>query len=147
MRLDDVPHVTEIADDLDHAPPWSSAVYRRALDPDASPPRITLVAEDQTGVIGFLVAVLLPPQAELEIIAVRRPAQRQGVARSLLAVLMARLSEHRITDLLLEVRESNRPARRLYRSLGFRETGRRPAYYFDPQEDAILLDRTVENTT
>ena len=37
----------------------------------------------------------------------------------------------------LEVRPSNAAARTLYRSLGFRETGRRPRYYGD--EDALLM--------
>jgi ribosomal-protein-alanine N-acetyltransferase len=37
----------------------------------------------------------------------------------------------------LEVRPSNATARTLYRSLGFRETGRRPRYYGD--EDALLM--------
>jgi ribosomal protein S18 acetylase RimI-like enzyme len=40
---------------------------------------------------------------------------------------------------LLEVRQSNRPARALYLSLGFIETGRRHGYYADPVEDAIQM--------
>ena len=40
---------------------------------------------------------------------------------------------------LLEVRESNTPARRLYEKLGFALEGRRPGYYQDPGEDALLF--------
>ena len=40
--------------------------------------------------------------------------------------------------ILLEVRESNLAARRLYEKHGFRESGRRPKYYSNPIEDAIL---------
>ena len=39
----------------------------------------------------------------------------------------------------LEVRPSNHPALNLYQSLGFKEVGRRPRYYDDTQEDALLL--------
>lgn len=39
----------------------------------------------------------------------------------------------------LEVRTSNRPAQCLYTKRGFRETGRRPGYYRDTGEDAIVM--------
>ena len=39
----------------------------------------------------------------------------------------------------LEVRPSNASARALYKSFGFKEVGRRPRYYEDTNEDAILL--------
>jgi ribosomal-protein-alanine N-acetyltransferase len=39
----------------------------------------------------------------------------------------------------LEVRPSNAAARTLYASFGFKEVGRRPGYYDDTKEDAILL--------
>ena len=35
--------------------------------------------------------------------------------------------------------ESNQAARAFYTSLGFVEEGRRPSYYADPVEDAILM--------
>ena len=44
-----------------------------------------------------------------------------------------------ITDVLLEVRASNAAALAVYRALGFAATGRRPRYYADPPEDALLL--------
>ena len=43
--------------------------------------------------------------------------------------------------LFLDVRESNAPARALYAACGFRESGRRSAYYRAPREDAILMER------
>jgi ribosomal-protein-alanine N-acetyltransferase len=39
------------------------------------------------------------------------------------------------------VRPSNDAARRLYAKLGFRVVGRRPHYYKDNLEDAILMTR------
>jgi len=40
---------------------------------------------------------------------------------------------------LLEVRESNDMAQEMYRKLGFVEVNRRPQYYSDNGEDAILM--------
>jgi len=39
----------------------------------------------------------------------------------------------------LEVRLSNAAAQGLYRSRGFREVGRRPEYYPDNGEDAVIM--------
>jgi ribosomal-protein-alanine N-acetyltransferase len=98
-------------------------------------------------VAGFIVASLLPPQAELEIIAVAPQLQRRGLARRLFTALAAELRSAlaaelrtgQLIDLLLELRASNLPALAFYRSLGFTEAGRRPRYYHDPIEDALLM--------
>ena len=42
----------------------------------------------------------------------------------------------------LEVRPSNAAAIALYTSFGFRDTGRRPGYYQDNGEDAIIMWNT-----
>ncbi len=44
-----------------------------------------------------------------------------------------------IRKIFLEVRESNAAALVLYKNLGFEITGRRPNYYRDPTESALLL--------
>jgi ribosomal-protein-alanine N-acetyltransferase len=143
MRVEDVPQVIAIADSLKEAPHWHPGAYLSALEPDTYPPGIALVAEDPVaGVVGFVVAALIPPQAEVQSIAVAKPAQRHGIARRLLGELVAVLKERRITEVMLEVRESNRAARALYFSLGFAETGRRKGYYYEPKEDAVLLSRS-----
>jgi ribosomal-protein-alanine N-acetyltransferase len=54
------------------------------------------------------------------------------------------LKQAQIREVTLEVRASNHPALALYRSLGFVETGRRPRYYVDPVEDAVLLSLELE---
>ena len=55
------------------------------------------------------------------------------------AALAEELRLAQVGEVLLEVRASNCPALALYRALGFAETGRRPLYYVDPEEDALLL--------
>lgn len=141
MSAGDVDEVLRIARSHPQAPQWQPEAYLHALEPAAQPQRMALVAEDRsTGALdGFLVAAILPPQAELELIAVAPSAVRRGIARLLFAELAANLRARPITELLLEVRASNRPATSLYRALGCEEQGRRPRYYADPLEDALLF--------
>lgn len=144
MRPDDIPQVIEIADALRDAPHWPPMVYVEALGPDAVAPRIVVVADDpEAGIVAFLMTVLIPPQAELESIAVAEKVQRQGIGARLLAELFAVMKTKQITEVMLEVRESNHPARAFYAAAGFTETGRRTGYYSDPKEDAILLRRST----
>jgi ribosomal-protein-alanine N-acetyltransferase len=154
MTPADMDRVIEIAGSLKDAPQWPRSAYLAALDPEAAPRRIALVAEEATGsgnpggrpsslgwgaVAGFAVASLLPPQAELETIAVAPQLQRRGLARRLFAALAGELAAAQVTEVMLEVRASNQPALGLYRQLGFVETGHRRRYYHDPVEDAVLM--------
>ena len=89
--------------------------------------------------MGFVIGRVVGPEAELETIGVAREAQRGGVAGRLFSTLAEKLRRMQVEELLLEVRASNRPALGFYRSLGFEETGRRPGYYVEPFEDAVLM--------
>jgi ribosomal-protein-alanine N-acetyltransferase len=145
MARADLDRVIRIEQSLKDAPHWPLAAYLTALDENSVPQRISLVAEDaETCVIGFVVACLVGPQAELETIAVAAEGQRRGVARRILAAMAEALKQLQVREVTLEVRASNHPALAFYRSIGFRETGRRPRYYVDPVEDAILLSFGLE---
>lgn len=76
-------------------------------------------------------------------LAVDQRYQRQGLALALCRHVIADKRNKHIQHIYLEVRESNRAALGLYRTLGFCVAGRRPAYYAatgdKPQEDALLL--------
>ena len=89
--------------------------------------------------MGFVVVGLTPPEAELESIAVVDEYQRRGVARRLFEAAADELRRTRVSEVFLEVRESNQPAMTLYQTLGFTQSGRRKGYYADPVEDAILM--------
>ncbi len=140
----DILPVMDIANSLSDAPHWRAEVYRDMVNPAGRPARICLVAEDSDRLlVGFGVAVLVPPQAELEAIAVTEERQLQGIAGRLFSELLTQLKRLDITEVILEVRESNRAAQAFYRASGFIETGRRRGYYADPQEDALLMKREV----
>jgi ribosomal-protein-alanine N-acetyltransferase len=75
---------------------------------------------------------------EIENIVVATEFQRQGIADQLMRALIGQAQTLAASTILLEVRESNLAARRLYEKHGFRKSGRRRNYYNNPLEDAIL---------
>ncbi len=141
MTTLDLDRVMQIGESLKQAPRWRREAYWAALDPAAVPLRLAFVAENASsgGIAGFAIVSLTLPEAELETIAVVAESQRRGVARQLLSELAEALRSAGVDVLALEVRASNEPALALYRSFGFSESGRRPRYYLDPVEDAVLM--------
>jgi len=140
MSVADVPRVMEIALSLPDAPHWPEAAYLSALDPNATPRRMALVAETQSyDLTGFIVSSVLPPLAELETIAVAAPHHRHGLGRRLFDALARELLSASAREVVLEVRASNHSALGFYRSLGFSKTGLRKGYYADPVDDAVLM--------
>ncbi|MCS7024837.1 MAG: ribosomal protein S18-alanine N-acetyltransferase [Bryobacteraceae bacterium] len=88
-------------------------------------------------VVGFIAARNTAPD-EREILNVAVAASHRG--RGLGSQLIRRLLESgKPGEVFLEVRESNVRAQALYRRLGFREVGRRPNYYDDPPETAVIM--------
>ncbi len=140
MTAEDVERVIEVAESLKLAPQWKRGAYLTALNSEAALRRIALAADDSTtGVVGFAVASLTPPESELETIGIIAEFQRRGVARRLFDEVTKALRLAQVQTIGLEVRASNEAARAFYDSLGFAESSRRPRYYADPVEDAVLM--------
>ena len=140
MRESDIEQAMQIAASESDAPQWACGAYKAAVNPVAQR-RVALVAEDAaTGVMaGFAILSITPPEAELEGIVTAAEYQRRGVARRLFTSLACKLRHAGVNRVILEVRESNRRAWAFYTSVGFTKSGRRPRYYADPAEDAILM--------
>jgi ribosomal-protein-alanine N-acetyltransferase len=78
---------------------------------------------------GLVLSRLADGEAEILSIAVTAPRRGRGLAGRLIDLHLRRLAGLGVAALFLEVDEDNTPARRLYTRAGFREVGRRPAYY------------------
>lgn len=141
MQASDIENVLRIAERSPGAPRWPASAYEAALHPENRPFRIALVAVGLGAdvVEGFLVASVIPPEATLETIVVEPGRRRQGLGGRLLQTMAESLRAKGVTELLLEVRASNRAAIGLYETQGFAQVGKRRRYYADPEEDAILM--------
>ena len=105
-----------------------------------------LVVEVDGSVHAFAVYHEVLDEATLLNIAVAKAEQGQGTGHRLLDALLTLLRDASIKRVLLEVRQSNRPALALYRRLGFKADGVRRNYYpgVRGREDAILMSLNLE---
>ncbi len=136
MTIDDLAQVVAI-DKASFSLPWPERSFRFEIS-DNSASR-AWVAEENGKVVGAIVAWLLVDEAHIATIATHPDFRRRGIASKLLShALRMMMNEGALTS-VLEVRESNLAAQEMYRKFGFEETGRRPRYYKDNSEDAILM--------
>ena len=107
---------------------WSANEMAQFVD---APGCLSLLASPASGqpARGFLIVRSAGDEAEILTLAVDPSHRRQGLARALLAAVIACLRQAGVQKLLLEVDETNAPARGLYQSLGAVAVGRRPRYY------------------
>jgi len=134
LRFRDVPAVGRIEREA-FGTPWRAREFAFEL---SKPSGICLAAVVETGLAGYLVSCRQGPLWNLRNVAVAPAHRRRGAASALLRALLdaeAVAGSH----VVLEVRESDRGAITLYERFGFRVVGRRPTYYGDDQEDALLM--------
>ncbi len=131
--FDDVPAILAIERQAPSAAHWTAEQYENLVGSG-----VVLVAEEAGSLCGFICAKAVAGEWETENVVVAAAFLRRGIADELLHELIQRAQNEAASTILLEVRESNLPARRLYEKHGFHDVGRRRAYYSDPAEDAIL---------
>ena len=116
--------------------PWSENSVASELK---NPLSLWLVALDGETVVGYVGSQSVEGEADMMNVAVHPEYRRRGIARMLINELMDALAKQGVHSLALEVRDSNAPAIALYEQLGFSQVGRRPNYYRNPREDALIL--------
>ena len=141
--LMDASHVEVIAEleRVCFSDPWSMNSIVSELN---NPLSLWLVAMEGDKLAGYVGSQSVLGWADMMNIAVSPDFRRQGVAQQLVLELITHLKLNNVTCLTLEVRVSNDPAINLYHKLGFVQVGRRPNYYRNPKEDALILRKEWE---
>ena len=135
MTSDHVPSVAAL-EKLCFSDPWSEQSIMAELN---NPLSLWLVAVEEDRVVGYIGSQTVPPESDVMNVAVDPKFRRRGLAEQLVLSLVEQLQSAGNTSLTLEVRASNAPAIALYHKLGFIQVGRRPNYYRNPREDALIL--------
>ena len=136
-------HVSQVAEleKLCFSMPWSENSIRYEL---TNPLALWIVAVEADVVLGYVGSQSVMGEADMMNLAVLPDRRRQGVGEELVKKLVEELARNAVTCLTLEVRTSNAGAIELYNKLGFAQVGRRPNYYKNPKEDALILRKEWE---
>ena len=150
MRSEDLEQVREI-DRISFTMPWPDSAYHFELT--ENPLSSLWVAEDlsisdQDRIIGMIVTWYIIGEAHIATLAVHPDFRGRGIAKHLILTALHDALKNGIQVATLEVRAQNSAAKNLYQSFGFDVVGRRPRYYRDNNEDAIImtLDPLDEST-
>ncbi|HPA95156.1 MAG TPA: GNAT family N-acetyltransferase [Thermoanaerobaculia bacterium] len=124
---------------LAFTPPWNSAQLASYL---ALPTSRTWLLSGGTPsrTLAYALFQVVAGEAELLRVGCDPGHRRRGLGRRLLAAALDALAAAGVERCFLDVAAGNHAALALYRSLGFRETGRRPGYY-PSGETALLFTR------
>jgi ribosomal-protein-alanine N-acetyltransferase len=136
MRMADVAAVLEI-ERLSFSSPWPAFAFEQELT--ANRLAHYRVARLGDRVVAFGGIWLMVDEAHITTFGVHPDHRRRGIGRRLLLQLAEVALDLGSARMTLEVRVSNEPAQRLYRSFGFNVTGRRISYYSDDGEDALVM--------
>ncbi len=137
MTIEDVPAVAEI-DRMSFSLPWPEHSFQY----EVSENRVArcLVAEtEEKRIAAMVVSWIIVDEMHIATIATHPEFRRQGIGKRILTEALAdgRAAGARLA--FLEVRAANAAAQAMYRKFGFEVTGKRPRYYKDNGEDAILM--------
>ncbi|GIP16333.1 ribosomal-protein-alanine acetyltransferase [Paenibacillus montaniterrae] len=136
MTLDDLPSIMKIEQDS-FATPWTEEAFRNELTNNMFAQYMVMEYEGE--VIGYAGMWIIVDEAHITNVAILTPYRGQGLGKLLMAELQRTASFLGAVRMTLEVRASNEIAQRLYRRYGFVNSGVRPGYYSDNQEDAIIM--------
>jgi ribosomal-protein-alanine N-acetyltransferase len=118
--------------------PWSREMLARQLA-ESQTTRIFVLRLPDVTVAAFCSCWFLVDELHVNTLVVDYPFRRRGLGRLLMQYVLADAARSGVRRATLEVRESNRAAQGLYEGLGFAITAKRPDYYTQPEENALIL--------
>ncbi|MSO44462.1 MAG: ribosomal-protein-alanine N-acetyltransferase [Thermoleophilia bacterium] len=140
-RADDI--VAMMAIDTRSNPiPWSRMFFAAEVNRVEG---LCLVATDGDAVVGFMATAGQGDAWHILNVTVDLGHRRRGIGALLVDATLAALDGRPYRRYTLEVRVSNEAAVRLYRTRRFVDSGIRPRYYSDDQEDALIMWREPED--
>lgn len=124
--------------------PWPESAYRYELADN--PASLQWIAETmppesaQGNIAGMIVVWLVLDEAHIATLAVHPDYRERGIGKQLLSVALRESTHKGAQRAMLEVRAGNLAAQNLYHKFGFEVVSRRPRYYKDNNEDALLMN-------
>jgi len=140
FRPEDISELVSITEESFQAASWSRESYEELCKSEGF---LAFVSERAGSVSGFVVGRQVADEGEILNVAVRRENRRKGKGQALLSAVLEQLHRRGVRRVYLEVRESNETGISFYQEQGFAKTGRRPGYYREPEEAAVLMEKKL----
>jgi [ribosomal protein S18]-alanine N-acetyltransferase len=140
LRPEDIPELVSITEKSSQAASWSRESYEELCTSEGF---LSFVSERAGSVSGFVVGRQTADEGEILNVAVRRENRRKGEGQALLSAVLEELHRRGVRRVYLEVRESNETGIAFYQEQGFAKRGRRPGYYREPEEGAVLMEKKL----
>ncbi|HET6846666.1 MAG TPA: ribosomal protein S18-alanine N-acetyltransferase [Anaerolineales bacterium] len=137
MTMGDIPSVVAI-DKQSFSLPWPETSYRYELQGNTAARAFVAEADDHE-VVAMIVSWLILDELHIATIATSPNCRRQGIGSQILIAALKDGQAAGARRAFLEVRAGNAAAQEMYHKFGFVEAGRRPGYYRDNGEDAVLM--------
>jgi len=142
MSEHDLLEIVEI-EEQSHLSRWGWAAYYAELQGGNRDlmliARVARSSIIESPIAGYIVARETAGELHINNVAVRTEYRRRGIGAALLKRILAEAKCRKAKAAFLEVRSANQAARSLYEKSGFKAIARRPNYYSDPQEDAVVM--------
>lgn len=97
------------------------------------------VKTETASIAGYIVAREASGELHINNVAVRPEYRRRGIGAALLGRILQEARRRQAKTAFLEVRSANQAAQSLYEKNGFKAIARRPDYYSEPREDAVVM--------
>ncbi len=139
MKPEDLPEILAI-EAASFRTPWTKGMFLDELRmPHAQCLVVRAQQAEKTQVAAYIIFWLVADEVHLHNIAVHGEFRGKGLASNLLKLMRDIARQVGAARQTLEVRESNTGAINLYRRCGFVVKGKRPRYYDDTREDALVM--------
>jgi ribosomal-protein-alanine N-acetyltransferase len=135
MTADDVTEIVAI-EKLCFPDPWPRSAFEDIL---GNSDHGALVAVQENKIVGYGCYLIIVNEAHLTNLAVIPEARRKGLAKLMLNQILEITESARCEYIILEVRPRNESAIAFYENAGFKLLYRRPRYYRNPVEDALVM--------
>lgn len=119
---------------------WSAESFKSEVEKDNG---IVICCYADCCIVGLICGYFAGDEADITSVAVDENYRRCGIAVQLIMEFEKNLPDY-ISEIFLEVRESNIPAISLYEKCGFEKLSVRKNFYENPPENAVVMVRKLK---
>lgn len=141
--LADIAAVAALEAELFGSDAWSADIVREELTGERR--RYIVLVDESDAIRGYAGVLVVATDGDIQTIAVDPALRGAGHGRALMNELLDEADRRGASQVFLDVRADNPPARGLYLSLGFVEIGVRPGYYQPEGVDAIVMQLQLKD--